>query len=1126
MLNEIASLNDEPVRERALSPLHSFIVQAPAGSGKTELLTQRYLRLLATVKQPEQILAITFTRKAASEMSNRILQALHRANEAPRPAQAHHAKTWDLARAALAMDEKHQWRLLEHPSRLRIQTIDALNAGLSRRLPILSGTGSAFDVATDATVLYEAAAKRLLEQLGDSSNESVQLEVVLRHSANRVPALVDMLVNLLSRRDHWLPLVTHRHQARLRESIEITMRAAISHHLQLLTSVIPAECRIELLELAKYAANNRLKNGAKADQEAALQACSRLTSLPGTNPDDVVAWRGVAMVVCKQEGEFYSSLTKIQGFPSEDKEMKHRMEALLNAFKDVTGLAEVFVATHTLPAATYDDAQWKVLAALLEVLPQAVALLQLEFRQHGQVDFVELALRARGALGSEDNPTDLALALDMRLQHILVDEFQDTSITQMKLLQLLTAGWTPDDGRTLFCVGDPMQSIYRFRQAEVGLFLDMQTKGLPNVPMQPLQLRTNFRSSRPVIDWINQQFPYVLPTHNDSEQGAVSYSSSVCRDDAATTGGVIVHAAIDRSGVQEGMEIAQVVKQSLSDPAARIAILVGGRSHVNAIADALSRNEIAFNAVDIEPLKDRSLIQDLLSLTRALLHLGDRISWLACLRAPWCGLTLIDLHALVGEKQEECVWTLVNDAELVGTFDIDVQARIRRFTEAMNHALNERGRSSLRDWIQRCWMALAGPALLDNVSDLHDANAYFAHLDSVEVAGDVPDIAQLESQLNELYAAPVNSESARVEIMTIHKSKGLEFDVVIIPSMHRGAQQDKSQLLRWAQLTGLPTDGLVLSPPQARGNDGDSIYEWLKYLEQRRADLERGRLLYVAVTRAKRELHLFGSVGVDIKDKVRLPRKGTLLSLIWHAVAHEFEHCTRSRVVDEQLGQQVQAIRRLPLIWRMPIAADCIDGIDAQQHVSPVDEPIEFDWVSETSRHVGTVVHAELEALMNADQKEQPHWDVAARRPLINLMLMEQGVPTSLRDKACDRVVIAIQYTLADNIGRWITGINNDISDASTELAVSGVVDGVVVNCVMDRTFIDAQGNRWIVDFKTSTHEGGDLEAFLQSEELRYRSQLLRYATLMRAWKPENPVKTALYFPLLREWREMQLPAN
>src|SRR4029078_11792502 len=118
-------------------------------------------------------------------------------------------------------------------------------------------------------------------------------------------------------------------------------------------------------------------------------------------------------------------------------------------------------------------------------------------------------------LGDEDNPTDLALALDMRLQHILVDEFQDTSITQMKLLQMLTAGWLPDDGRTLFCVGDPMQSIYRFRQAEIGLFLAGQQNRLFNVPMQALRLQTNFRSTQPVVQWINEQFPFVLPALND-----------------------------------------------------------------------------------------------------------------------------------------------------------------------------------------------------------------------------------------------------------------------------------------------------------------------------------------------------------------------------------------------------------------------------------------------------------------------------------------------------------------------------------------------------------------------------------------------------------------------------------
>ena len=128
----MSSLPDIEARERALDPGASFIVQAPAGSGKTELLTQRYLRLLSTVESPEQILAITFTRKAAAEMRSRVLQALADA-AGPPPDSAHKRSSWELARTARAADEQRQWRLAEHPARLRIQTIDALNASLARR---------------------------------------------------------------------------------------------------------------------------------------------------------------------------------------------------------------------------------------------------------------------------------------------------------------------------------------------------------------------------------------------------------------------------------------------------------------------------------------------------------------------------------------------------------------------------------------------------------------------------------------------------------------------------------------------------------------------------------------------------------------------------------------------------------------------------------------------------------------------------------------------------------------------------------------------------------------------------------------------------------------------------------
>lgn len=1114
---------DHDVRLRALSPVHSFIVQAPAGSGKTELLTQRFLRLLATVQQPEHILAITFTRKAASEMRNRILQALHKASEQPRPEQAHHAQTWDLARAALHVDQQYQWQLLLNPSRLRIQTIDALNAALAHRLPILSGTGTALDVATDTSVLYESAIHHLLEQLGDGSDVAAHLEVLLLHTANRIPALMDMLCDLLGKRDQWLPLVRYLDgdEQAMRSEIEGTLRAAIEHHLQLLLRSIPAEYHDVLPELVSYAANNRLNNNAKAEVQPLLEACASLSSMPGAYCDEVLVWRGIAAVLCKDDGDFYLKLNKVQGFPAGDKDTQNRALAMLNVLREIKGLAELFAGVHSLPAAEYSEAQWQVLAALLNVLPQAVAHLKLEFQQRGQIDFVEQSLRALDALGTEDNPTDLALTIDMRLQHILVDEFQDTSITQMKLLRLLTAGWSAGDGRTLFCVGDPMQSIYRFRQAEVGLFLDVQQRGLPAIKqMEALQLQTNFRSTQPVIDWINTHFVQVLPAINDSEQGAVKFSPSRAAPHASQQGYVRIHAAIDRSTQQEANEVTALVAQALQqDARQRIAILVGGRSHVNAIAAALNAANIPFSAVDIEHLRDRSLIQDLISLTRALLHLGDRTAWLACLRAPWCGLTLHDLHAIASRNAQATIWSLLNDAEVLSQLQNDAASRVQQFKRVMQAALQERGRHHLHDWVRRCWVALHGPAVLKHAGELQDANAFFARLDEIEEAGDLADFTQLEKQLEELFAVP-DATAARVEIMTIHKSKGLEFDVVIIPSMHRAAQKDKTQLLRWAQLTGLPAAGLVLSPPQERGGDEDAIHEWLKQLEQRRTELERGRLLYVATTRAKRELHLFGSVSLNSKGEINLPRKGTLLNLLWHAVEPAFSACVPQSSMTDAATHAAASLRRLPLNWQPPAIADTVTGA-SRATVNAVEAPIEFDWVSETSRHVGTVVHAELELLMNSSPQQKQDWQPGTRRLSILSLLAEQGVPEALREAACERVIAAIENVLDDERGRWIVDVDTGHHDARSELALSGVMDGVVVNSVIDRTFVDAQGIRWIIDFKTSTHEGGDLDAFLHSEEQRYRPQLQRYAALMRRWKPEQPVKTALYFPLLRAWREL-----
>jgi ATP-dependent exoDNAse (exonuclease V) beta subunit len=102
-----------------------------------------------------------------------------------------------------------------------------------------------------------------------------------------------------------------------------------------------------------------------------------------------------------------------------------------------------------------------------------------------------------------------------------------------------------------------------------------------------------------------------------------------------------------------------------------------------------------------------------------------------------------------------------------------------------------------------------------------------------------------------------------------------------------------------------------------------------------------------------------------------------------------------------------------------------------------------------------------------------------------------------------------------------LLGIDGRIREAVSELALSGVVDGQILEGIIDRTFVDETGLRWVVDFKTSTHEGGGLEAFLDEEVTRYRPQLERYARLMRQFKPDERVRAALYFPVLRQWREV-----
>ena len=1113
--------NDAEARERALNVGCSFVVQAPAGSGKTELLTRRLLALLATVEAPESVLAITFTRKAAAEMRDRVVRALRAAAGQPVEPPPH-PRTLELAGMALAADRRRGWDLLGNPARLRVLTIDALNFGLARRLPLLSGLGAGLAVEDDSGELHRLAAERLLEHLPGDDRHAGAVATLLAHLDNRVPTFVDLVVEMLARRDAWGPNLPaagedEATRAALRAHLEHARAALLEEKLGELAASFPPGLLAEAAAVAAEAGAALAATGSASP----IASCATLAGPPGATGDDLPAWRGLATLCLTGEGKARARFDVRQGIDKANTALKQRANAVAAALAPLDDTCERLAEVHDLPEPRYADAEWRVLEAQLVVLRLAAAELEVVFGEQQRADYPRIAEAAIAALGSDDEPTDTALALDATLAHVLVDEFQDTSESQVRLLARLTAGWQPGDGRTLFLVGDPMQSIYRFRHAEVGLYLDVRERGIGAVRLEPLLLSVNFRSTRPIVDWVNRCFSRVLPASDDEVAGAVRYAPSAPADDAGDDGGVTVHPLFRRSRRREAERVAGIAARRLDeDASANVAILVQARSHLTDIVAELARRGIPFQATDIDPLGRRPAVLDLLALTRALAHPADRAAWLATLRAPWCGLSLADLHALCGDEADATVAELLADEARLARLAAEARTRAVRARDVLSRGPLEMRRFGLRDAVERAWLGLAGPATLGTARELDEAQAYLDALADLERRGRGPlDFAVLEEALTRLYAPSRPDPGTRVQLLTVHKSKGLEFDTVIVPGLERSPGRDARRLLQWARLPSLGERGLLAAPVPAAGEPPGALYRWCGLLESHKLDAERSRLLYVAATRARRRLHLIGTCRVQEKPgqpaTLLAPSSSTALGRLWPLLEPEF---AGAFAAGGGLDGEAEVPRprdpplsRLPLAWSPPAPRGPRLAPPPSLPAAITGAP-EFDWATETARHVGTVVHREL---MRIARGAPPAEGLRAQRRWHD-ELAELGVPAERREVALARVVTAIERTRVDARGRWL--LDPSHAGSECELALTGRVAAGLVSVVVDRTFVDG-GVRWIVDYKTSSHEGAGLDEFLDREQQRYRPQLERYAALIGRLGPE-PVLLGLYFPLLSGWRE------
>lgn len=1065
-------LKDSYQRVKATDPQQSCIVQAPAGSGKTEILTQRFLRLLGTVHAPEQIVALTFTRKAASEMRERIISALQKVARGEEACTAHQKQTYDYAALALARSAEKNWQLLEQSGRLRILTIDSLCQMLSQAIPLQEQQIPYAQISDNPQIHYQNAARACFSYALTEKNLQPALKCLLMHLDNRQDKLLDLLSALLANREQWLPsLFIAREQTKA--NYEQMLAFIVQHELTRFQEAVPVQFRDELCELA--AAIAAIENDPTSPRYPLInwqsfkhmnrKIASGLAALLLTSEDKLRKGFdhhvGLKRGVC--EDQIYNQL-------------KSASKTLFSQLELAPDFLDTLISVKNLPDPHYDPEQWQVLQALFSLLPILVSHLQLLFAEQNEVDFAAISQQALTALGSDDEPTDLTLYLDNAIQHLLVDEFQDTSIQQFQLITKLVQGWQPDDGRTLFVVGDPMQSIYRFRQAEVGLFLKAKQNGIGSVALTSLDLCCNFRSSATIVDWINHQFKAIFPQNDDIESGAISFHPSINVQTESLHSHVRAWQYPDKN--QEAQALVNLALEDLQKyPDDDLAILVRSRNQLREIMTVLREQQIPFQGVEIEPLGNLPHLRDLWSLTQALLLPANRLAWLALLRSPFCGLTLADLYVIANYDKRKSIFYALSNLDQLENISDDGRIRAQFIYTVLNEALASRHQQTTVDWIANTLKNLHGDLIL-NEAQKADLEQFLLSLERFTQHSELPDLNEFKKEFAKLYSKRVTH--SRLQVMTIHKSKGLEFDSVILPSLSAKAQDKNQPLLRWLKLPSQEFNELLLvSPVKAAHRQECRVYNYLAKLDSEKESYELQRLLYVAATRAKKRLYLFDSQLKESKKSFRSFLKNQEFITI------------ENKQEEERASQNKAALWRLPTEFyqNLPLGT----GTQSKQFLTL---PPESD-----ARQLGIIMHELLQWICDNHPLhiDELPWPMALNQ------LKSLGFNEQEQREVLDSFHKDLTNLFEDPIGQWLCKAHQEERN-EYELLIND--EGIAATRIIDRTFI-ADGERWIIDFKTGSDE--------EASQNKHRQQVNHYAELL-TMKVNEPIRCGVYYLATGKW--------
>ena len=869
-------------------------VQASAGSGKTYLLISRIVRLLLSGADSGNILAITFTRKAANEMQTRLLERLYELATCDESRLENILTELQLKTnpALIKMSRCLYEKILHSEAPVKTSTFHAFCQELLRRFPMEANISPGFDLVDKTALLYDQAWEALMAEANQKKEAPLAKALHLLFNELGLYNSKQALTNFLEHRSDWWAYTGDEAEPVLYAKQKLEKQLNIKPDSNPIEELFNQ--KINITQLNEFHALL-----CKHDTATNLKTSDLIYKVIDESINRTLRFDLFKKCFLTQTG---SALKRKESKAAEKKMGVDGQERFLELHAFLSGQ---LIETNSQLAAIRT---MKTSSAWYLAGQHYLEQFQKIKKEQRTLDFNDLEWQTYLLLNKSNNALWVQYKLDQRIEHLLVDEFQDTNPTQWRLLLPLLeemAASEDDRQRSVFIVGDEKQSIYRFRRAEPRLFIAAEKWLRDNLKATTCSLSHSWRSSPAIINFINKtftqdQFKTLLPsfiehsTHREDLSGKVTLLPLSLKeviekeeDDGITfvLRNPLNEPREDLISLQyfnEGLMIAKKIKNLIKQKTAvakkdgneainynDIIILLRSRTHVADYERALRQTGIPYIGANRGTLLESLEVNDMLDLLQWLILPFDNLSLAGILRSPLFSVSNQDLIAIKQaskgswlERLEHFVQQTPQHASLPRAYQLLIQWQ------------DDASKLPVHDLLDKIYseanvLARYVAAFPSHLSQRVSANlTRFLELALEMDSGRYPSLSRFSSWLSELRqmeneapdepVTPASDETEqRVQILSVHAAKGLEAPVIFLADSANSPANKKaySTLIDWPAENDRPEYFLLTAAKNNLDEFSKTCIKEQAFFEQR----ENANLLYVALTRAKQMLYISGS---------------------------------------------------------------------------------------------------------------------------------------------------------------------------------------------------------------------------------------------------------------------------